>query len=296
VGDPEDALRTAVHLGDVAAGEGLGIHMGINLGPVQVAPDPKGRSRILGDGITTAFRVMRFAEPGQVLVARAYYDVLQKLRRNGGPGFRHLGVRRDAQAREHELYAYNGDLPVPTGLVQDASLIQPALGADIAEGMVEAAERLLALHIGPMARILVRRTLPRVQGPAELYAHLATLIPDAAPREAFLSAVTQVTGVSRSLTSQTLQRSQRLELSRPVPATTRLAFLLDEARLKQVEQAYARHIGPMARVLVRKALPGAVDAQAFCAALAAHLESEAARHQLTAELLPILGPMNQSPG
>ena len=51
-GDPEDALRAAVQLGEIAAAEGLGVHMGINLGPVRVAPDPgpDGRSRILGDG------------------------------------------------------------------------------------------------------------------------------------------------------------------------------------------------------------------------------------------------------
>jgi hypothetical protein len=109
VGDPEDALRTAVQLGDTAASEGLGVHMGINLGPVRVAPDPNGRSRILGDGITTAFRVMRFSEPGQVLVARAYYEVIQHLKRNAGECFRHLGLRRDPLARDHDLYLWNGE-------------------------------------------------------------------------------------------------------------------------------------------------------------------------------------------
>ncbi|WP_374488324.1 protein kinase [Zoogloea sp.] len=290
VGDPEDALRTAVQLGDAAASAGLGVHMGINLGPVQVAPDPKGRSRILGDGITTAFRVMRFAEPGQVLVARAYYEVIQQLRRHGGPGFLPLGVRRDAQAREHELYAYSGEMPAASAGVQDVSLVRPALGADIAEGMVEAAERLLTLHIGPMARILVRRTLPQVQGPVDLFVRLAGLIPDAAPREAFLSSVTQLTGVSRSLTTQTLQRSQRVDFSRPAAPTTRVAFYLDDERQRRVEQVYARHIGPMARVLIRKTLPGAVDAQGFCSALAAHLDQESARHQLLAELSQALAP------
>jgi serine/threonine protein kinase len=53
VGDPEDALRAAVQLGEIAAAEGLGVHMGINLGPVRVAPT-RGRTGVRASSATAS--------------------------------------------------------------------------------------------------------------------------------------------------------------------------------------------------------------------------------------------------
>ena len=96
--------------------------------------------------------------------------------------------------------------------------------------------------------------------------------------------------IARNLAYDMLRRSQRVDFSRPAAPTTRVAFYLDDERQRRVEQVYARHIGPMARVLIRKTLPGAVDAQGFCSALAAHLDQESARRQLLAELSQALAP------
>jgi hypothetical protein len=274
VGDPEDALRTAVHLGDTAASEGLGVHMGINLGPVRVAPDPNGRSRILGDGITTAFRVMRFSEPGQVLVARAYYEVIQHLKRNAGECFRHLGVRRDPLARDHDLYLWNGEHLAACGAAAEPSLSRPASGADITPAAIDSAERILAQHIGPMARILVRRTVPRAGSLRELLQSLADLIPDPAPRSAFLSSALAGSGLSGA------SSSLRSVVNASTSATSAAAVsVIASADLERIEKLFARHMGPMAKVLVRRESRTANSLDTLCRALASHLDKDAERQR-----------------
>ncbi|MBL8459909.1 MAG: protein kinase [Zoogloea sp.] len=279
VGDPEDALRTAVQLGDAAASEGLGVHMGINLGPVRVAPDPNGRSRILGDGITTAFRVMRFSEPGQVLVARAYYEVIQHLKRNASECFRHMGLRRDPLARDHDLYAWSGEhLAACGGGGAEPSLSRPATGADITPAAIDNAERILAQHIGPMARILVRRSVPRAGSLPELLQSLADLIPDPAPRSAFLSSALAGSGLSsasslaRSVTSASTSAAS-------ATATATGSGVIASADLERIEKLFARHMGPMSKVLVRRESRTANSVPTLCRALASHLDKDAERQR-----------------
>ncbi|MGH8704585.1 MAG: hypothetical protein ACREUO_04100, partial [Burkholderiales bacterium] len=62
LGDPEDALFVAMSIRDAAAAQdGLGVRMGINLGPVRLVRDINGQINIIGDGINVAQRVMSFA-------------------------------------------------------------------------------------------------------------------------------------------------------------------------------------------------------------------------------------------
>src|SRR6267378_200172 len=85
LGDPEDtlfagmSLRDAVVAQDVTSGPRLQIRVGVNLGPVRLVKDINGQPNIIGDGINVAQRVMSFAEPGQILVSRSYYDVMARL-------------------------------------------------------------------------------------------------------------------------------------------------------------------------------------------------------------------------
>ena len=53
--------------------------MGINLGPVRLVKDLNGQTNILGDGINVGQRVMSFADPGQLLVSRSFYEVVSRL-------------------------------------------------------------------------------------------------------------------------------------------------------------------------------------------------------------------------
>src|SRR6266516_7644780 len=87
LGDPEDALFAGMSLRDAVPGQQelasggprLQVRVGVNLGPVRLVKDINGQPNIIGDGINVAQRVMSFAEPGQILVSRSYYDVMARL-------------------------------------------------------------------------------------------------------------------------------------------------------------------------------------------------------------------------
>jgi len=111
LGDPEDtlfagmSLRDAVAGQDVTSGPQLQIRVGVNLGPVRLVKDINGQPNIIGDGINVAQRVMSFAEPGQILVSRSYYDVMARLSEDYAKLFHYEGAKTDKHVREHEVYA-----------------------------------------------------------------------------------------------------------------------------------------------------------------------------------------------
>jgi hypothetical protein len=118
LGDVEDALRAALSMrGSLLSEEGLRdpallVRMGINLGPVRLVKDINGQPNIVGDGINVAQRVMGFADPGQILVSRSYYDAASRLSQEYAGMFHFEGSRTDKHVREHEVYAigYPGDV------------------------------------------------------------------------------------------------------------------------------------------------------------------------------------------
>ncbi len=119
LGDPEDALFAGMSLRDAVAGHEatggprLKIRVGINLGPVRLVKDINGQPNIIGDGINVAQRVMSFADPGQILVSRSYYDVMARLSEDYAKLFHDEGAKTDKHVREHHLYAIG---PAPSNL------------------------------------------------------------------------------------------------------------------------------------------------------------------------------------
>jgi class 3 adenylate cyclase len=111
LGDPEDTLFAGMSLRDAVLGQDattspqLVIRVGVNLGPVRLVKDINGQPNIIGDGINVAQRVMSFAEPGQILVSRSYYDVMARLSEDYAKLFRYEGAKTDKHVREHEVYA-----------------------------------------------------------------------------------------------------------------------------------------------------------------------------------------------
>jgi serine/threonine protein kinase len=290
VGDPEDALRTATLLGASASERGLGLQIGINLGPVLVQPAPSGRSRLLGDGVATAFRVMRLSEPGQVLVTRAYVELIAQLGRSASACFSLLGQRRDPQDREHDLYHYTGDSQMAASSHPVSGGHLSPTGSDISPEVADAAERLLTRHIGPLARILVRKTLPRAASREELHRLLAAMIPDPAARAAFLAGVTlpaqpHSTGAGPNSARPRLRLCTR-RLSAPVTAAASglpTGVLLSDADLDRIGKLFARYIGPMAKVLLRREASQGGDLDVLCRALARHIDSAEQRQHFLRE-------------
>ncbi len=107
--DPEDALFAALAVRNDAGA--LRIRMGINLGAVRLVKDLNGQVNIIGDGINVAQRVMSFAEPGQLLVSRSFYEVASCLSADYANLFAHEGSRTDKHVRSHEVYSVAAGMP-----------------------------------------------------------------------------------------------------------------------------------------------------------------------------------------
>ena len=111
LGDPEDALFVAMSLRDSLredqseAAPELQVRMGINLGPVKFLKDINNQPNLIGDGINVAQRIMSFAEPGELLVSRSYYEIVSCLSQEYAKLFHYQGARADKHIREHDIYA-----------------------------------------------------------------------------------------------------------------------------------------------------------------------------------------------
>ena len=134
LGDIGDALKVALAMRAALLGSTLALThpllvcMGINLGPVRLVKDINGLPNIVGDGINVAQRVMGFADAGQILVSRSYYDAVSRLSQEYAGMFHYGGSRTDKHVREHEIYAigHAGDMAVqhaqPRGTSQPGNL------------------------------------------------------------------------------------------------------------------------------------------------------------------------------
>jgi len=152
MGDPEDALFAAMAMRDLAAS--VPVRLGVNLGPVRLVKDLNGQMNIIGDGINVAQRVMSFADPGQLLVSRSFYEVVSCLSRDYMNLFRHEGSRTDKHVREHEVYSVVGGAPMARRVAQTESMVQARDGGWLA-GMGPLGLRRSALLAAPLAFFLV---------------------------------------------------------------------------------------------------------------------------------------------
>ncbi|MDZ4201363.1 MAG: PEGA domain-containing protein [Gallionella sp.] len=111
LGDVEDALKVVLAFRESLLSEGAAVDppvqvcMGINLGPVRLVKDINGHVNIVGDGINVAQRIMGFAQPGQILVSRSYFEGASRLSHEYAGMFYYGGMRADKHQREHEIYA-----------------------------------------------------------------------------------------------------------------------------------------------------------------------------------------------
>ena len=127
--------------------------------------------------------------------------------------------------------------------------------------LLETIERRLAERIGPMASILIRRARPGASSVGVLCERLAAEIDSAEERRHFLADV-------RGLISGK---------ARPGSPGGPPSLPLDAAAITQIEAELARYMGPMAKVLVKRALPGATTVAELRERLAGNFEQPAER-------------------
>jgi class 3 adenylate cyclase len=259
LGDPVEALLAALQLREsLAAGYGpravaLMTRIGIHLGPVKVRKTLSGVLNPLGDGINNAQRVMSFAEPLQILVSRSFYDVIACLSQEYAPLFARVGVRKDKHAKEHEIYALQVPAQVGTvtarvtrALVERERSISSPLAPTRGESELQELAQELAEFVGPLASVLVKKTARQTLDDEAFYRMLAEVLPEGEPRKRFLAAHNVVAGAPDA-------KAPRAAAATPAARTW------DEADLIEAEQRLASFLGPVAKILVRRAAKETAD-------------------------------------
>jgi hypothetical protein len=229
-----------------------------------------------------AKRVMDFAQANQLLVSRSYFDVISRITDSTAELFRYLGQHEDKHGRLHEVYAVEGHAPGvdttlkvgPLGSTGYTTTVRMQTATLLAPEKVLEIETELSRHIGPLARVLVRKVLP-----------LAPAIQESRTRASFLAGTPVVgqtppgskttpsgfhasTGVGSlpmdSLGSRPMPLSQPvlsqpnsaggLGASQSVSQLQSLAhpFAISSDELATIELALSKFIGPIAKVLIRK--------------------------------------------
>lgn len=290
LGDPEEALQSALLLRDLLAqkyGRKLSLRVGLHLGPIRMVFDINNRVNVVGDGINVAQRIMDFARPNQVVVSRAYYDVISRITDSAAGHFDYLGPHMDKHLRSHEIYAVLDPNAVPAApaarnLEFEHTASFAAL-ASLTPEIVHEIETELAKLIGPLARVLVKKSVPRTVSAQGLRDLLAVSIPDATAREAFVrprnasapvhsttmgasgprtgatgtgatSAPSRVLSIPVSGLRQDMSRPSGLSSpSGPSATSTSINVQYFSAELQaQLERMLSLYIGPLAKTLVRK--------------------------------------------
>ncbi|HEU5176987.1 MAG TPA: hypothetical protein VFU24_05990 [Burkholderiales bacterium] len=141
---------------------------------------------------------------------------------------------------------------------------KPALGFDPA--LLKELEAALSSHLGPIARVAVHDAAKTAGTLAELVRLLAWEIPDAA-RAAFLKKFADVSWV----------RAQPASGAPSGHATVGVAAEFSAEILAEAEHRLAQHLGPVARVVVKRAAVKARDQAELYLLLAAEIEDAAER-------------------
>ena len=147
------------------------------------------------------------------------------------------------------------------------------------DALLATAERQLVRFVGPMARILVRQAAGQAQDTRALYALLADHIADPEARERFArSGATEASG-SRTHPSQPATSAVRGTTRAGGAATTaggrtRTPRPLEQAFIDQTTSRLAVYLGPIAKVVARKAAQKAHDSDEFLQLVAEHIGTQ----------------------
>jgi serine/threonine-protein kinase len=155
-------------------------------------------------------------------------------------------------------------------------------------------EATLARHVGPLAGVLVRRASRLCHDLPALQAALAEQITNVGAREAFLGSRSGAAGGTGGATggsagsraSGTNFQGSGARAPAPAPSTygsMAMGAPVSDALLEQVQRLMATHLGPIARVVVKRAADRTRQRQPLFALLAEAVP-EAARAKLLSEL------------
>lgn len=135
-------------------------------------------------------------------------------------------------------------------------------------------ERELAVFIGPMARILVHQGAMKMPDMEALCQHLSQYIPGEDDKARFFKATSHLNPAPKS--------------AAPAGASGRAGVKAwDADMLQKIERQFAIHIGPLARVLVKRASQRAETLDDLYGLLAEHLQSAAEKERFLKSRLTV---------
>lgn len=140
-------------------------------------------------------------------------------------------------------------------------------------------EKQLASFVGSLARILVKKAAARTNDLEQLYAILAATLESEADREAFLARKVEL---RKGLRDSQISR-EPLQVPGSVPLKAELKVELTPAAIDHAARLLARHVGPIAGVLAKRAAPHADSLHALYLLLAEHVENKAERSRFLRE-------------
>jgi serine/threonine-protein kinase len=183
------------------------------------------------------------------------------------------GLAKEPGERHESAVAFAAALADGAGDSQTATIIAPAPQtvaprpvAGFDEGVLAEAERRLARHVGPIAKVMVRRAAKQADSVSGLYRLLAQQIEDERQAEAFARSA----GGTEAADS-----AMRLSASLSRNSGGRIA--IDADTLTETQASLASHLGPVAKVLVQKASMKADSLESFYRILADAIPGEAER-------------------
>jgi len=182
-------------------------------------------------------------------------------------------------------------LPLPRPAAGERGTTSGAPPAHFDAAMLAQAEASLARIVGPLARVLVRRAARDSPDLPSLYARLADQVSDPGARQAFIQQSAVLTGSWVGMAAGTASQAARpaatntgfaatVRVPTSTLATSAAARPLVPALVEAAQRLLAQQLGPIARVMVKKAAEQTNQREAFVQRLAEAVADPAARAKL----------------
>ncbi len=232
LGDPEDMLFCTRDLMRKFKSTSDGktpipMRIGINLGPVKIHVSVSGHPNPIGDGINVAQRVMSFANEGQILISRSFYEVVGCLSEEYTSLFEHVGMRKDKHIRKHDLYRVRtakemadviekkkkkaaGEITLADMMVAEDS---PSLILSETLSIIQQQfEIALISHIGPIGKVLIQKEFKANNSPTHIMRNLATHIQQETAKNQFLTSAQDIIDDTTQNNANTEAKTAKLTL------------------------------------------------------------------------------------
>jgi serine/threonine protein kinase len=259
--------------------------------PSQLLPTLAGYDRIVA-------RAMAKAADGRYPSARAFYDALAAIGQADGAHDTEFDSDRTVLAAGVQLPGPARPANPPTGSGLSTSMVS-GTATTLTPWKLEAfpeLEAILSRQIGPMAKFLLKKVASKAEGIDELAELLQQHIPSDGGRLEFQQAIGLLkrklaasgtgsgvdgSGVTRSATGIGIRTAMATSTAAGTAIRAPLPF--DDAWVDAIALRLTVFIGPIARVVARRAGRQTVDKAEFLQLVASHIESPAERARFLAE-------------